>query len=725
MATVVNARDVQLQAYTPRVASVAIADNIVVDSGNVTGLDLVIAGTKMVFLEATSLIFSVPTIGSPTPASTTLTAKIQNLTNTPTLTVTSGTITPTPTLTGLTVTIPYSNLITETATMRLQVVQDSVTYFDDITIGKLREGADGFTGLLTNESSSITADSLGNPLSYFGCGGTFKVYQGLNDITSLCTFALAPSGNPSGLTYTLGGTTGVYSVTSGYPVGTDLTFLTFRATFGSSTIDKVFTIAKSKAGATGAPGSGLRGSRTFYVTLGGSLNTFDNNLATTTASVDGGPILNDTVVQTNQSMGFTQTKFLSTVTPIAWVTVNAVVDGNLLVSGTVGASKISVNSLTAIQSNLGTATIDASGYLRSTGATSFAVGSGFWMGYETGYKFRIGNPAGNQLTWDGSNLKVTGSIFGGGFNSYNWPAAGQTGFYIGPEGALFGNYNNGKYVQIYSDGNIVMPGFNVINGAATFSGAVNASSGNFRGEVNTGSYNGYAWPPAGQYGSHMSAGGILVGNGYNGTYFQVTNVGNIYCPNFSIINGAVTCTNATLTGQLQAGSISVGINGNMVFYDPNYGNMEVRSGVLNSYPFHTGDSGYFDANYYAYFPLMQTNDTELLFQAAPVELRRRCRVGSNRFNVVAVAAVDHYFTLWRRVNGGAWIPCVSIEEKQASTGTAALTFTWEEYLAAGWWIQFGITAGNADQTYGSYGLFLDQGRRELLYGYVSVSGVNF
>lgn len=49
------------------------------------------------------------------------------------------------------------------------------------------------------------------------------------------------------------------------------------------------------------------------------------------------------------------------------------------------------------------------------GATGYDAGTGFFLGYDTaataGYKFFIGNSAGNKLTWDGSTLSVTGSIF--------------------------------------------------------------------------------------------------------------------------------------------------------------------------------------------------------------------------------------------------------------------------------------------------------------------------
>jgi hypothetical protein len=423
MATIVNARDVLLQAATPRVATVTMAPNLVVSQDQVTGLGIVLDGTKLVLLQASAQVFQIAKTGTVTPASTTLTSLVKNITGTPTLTVTSGTITPTPTLVGGSVTIPQANLITDTATLLLSVTEGSTTYSDQITLVKVHEGSDGVTGLLTNESHTVPADQLGNVLSYSGCGGTFKMYQGTTDITTLCTYSVVA--NPSTLTVALNAATGVYVVSGGYPTGTDTTTITFRATFGTATFDKVFTITKSKNGTVGQ-----RGSRTWYVGLTGTTATYSDTLATTTATQDGGPILNDTVTQYNNSQNFSQTKFWD---GAVWQIVNAVVDGNLLVSGTVGtthlaanavtagkiaagavdATKITVSDLSAIQASLGTVQVNSNGYIRSNGATAFGTGTGFWMGWDTtAYKFRIGDPAGNKLEWTGSTLNVKGDITG-------------------------------------------------------------------------------------------------------------------------------------------------------------------------------------------------------------------------------------------------------------------------------------------------------------------------
>lgn len=79
----------------------------------------------------------------------------------------------------------------------------------------------------------------------------------------------------------------------------------------------------------------------------------------------------------------------------------------------VGADNIIVTNLAAIKADLGSITagnitLDTAGFIRG-GQTAYNTGTGFFLGYSgNAYKFSIGNPAGNYLTWDGTNLLVKG-----------------------------------------------------------------------------------------------------------------------------------------------------------------------------------------------------------------------------------------------------------------------------------------------------------------------------
>lgn len=120
------------------------------------------------------------------------------------------------------------------------------------TISDLNDGAPGAQGapgqdalvaVLTNETHTLTADKDGNISSYAGATTQIKVYEGTSDVTSQYTITKAESGvsgNLSGSTYS------VTSVTNG--IGG---IVTLTATKGTKTIQKVFTVSVSKAGADG------------------------------------------------------------------------------------------------------------------------------------------------------------------------------------------------------------------------------------------------------------------------------------------------------------------------------------------------------------------------------------------------------------------------------------------------------------------------------------------
>lgn len=70
-------------------------------------------------------------------------------------------------------------------------------------------------------------------------------------------------------------------------------------------------------------------------------------------------------------------------------------------------------------------------------------------------------------------LRVLDAIYGGGYDGWGWPNdPNVTGWAIANAGALFGNYHSGKFLQIYSDGNIVAPGFELVNAQLTLRNSI-------------------------------------------------------------------------------------------------------------------------------------------------------------------------------------------------------------------------------------------------------------
>lgn len=216
------------------------------------------ANAKIIYLSSDKQSITFNRTGQLNPSSQTVTftATTQNMTGTPTFTATAynasnvniGTISlggsgNTRTLTGAQFTgIANTSYVVVTASL------EGLT--DTVTVVRLAEGQDGVTpvvGYLTNESALIPADYLGNVTGGFAAaGGTFKVFNGITDVTTQATFTIVTS---TGGTASIGSTTGVYTVNT---MTADLATFTFQAAFGGVTLQKILTVTKSRAGIPGA-----------------------------------------------------------------------------------------------------------------------------------------------------------------------------------------------------------------------------------------------------------------------------------------------------------------------------------------------------------------------------------------------------------------------------------------------------------------------------------------
>lgn len=264
MALVVNERDVLLQSASSRLVGVELPPNVSVPA---------LVGVS---IQATSQIFSIPETGSPYPSAITLRVVVGGLTATPTLSIVSGTMSVTPTLdSDYKFTFSESDMTSDIVVFEAQLVEPdpfggpSTTYTDQYTVLKAREGAGAVIGFLTNENFTVVADSSGNVTSYTGASGRFMVIRGIEDITEDCTFAVV--NNPNTLTVAIDPSTtgaGTYNVSGGFSASDDTATVTFRATYGTLEIEKVFSLSKAKRGSTGSSGSpGSPGAQSGYVYL--------------------------------------------------------------------------------------------------------------------------------------------------------------------------------------------------------------------------------------------------------------------------------------------------------------------------------------------------------------------------------------------------------------------------------------------------------------------------
>lgn len=600
------------------------------------------SNAKLLYLSATSQVFQIPKTGSTTPSSIVLTATPQNLDAGAAYTWTT---TPATTLTGsgATRTLAFTDMSTDI--VKIDVTRDGLT--DTITIVKVREGSDAIVGYLTNESVVVPADPSGVVASFTGAGGTFEVYQGLVRKTGSGITYSTPS--LSGMTGNIDATSGVYTVTA---MSADFGTATFRASMtinGTAvTLDKVYTIAKSRQGAAGAGGTGSRGTVNISAAITGTTWT---DAAANTALSNAGygvPQSRDIVTLYNTASSFSESKFY---TGSAWATLDAYINGNLLVSRTIASAAIQTGAIGAEHINV------ASGgrnILSNSLPAAHTVGwvSGFSDTPNSALEVRsdygpVGANAVASFATGSPNFTVFGHLNNNGgigypvvagkryeFSAYldvyralnayviiYWQnAAGETvleslgtgttqtqlgktslasfprsvGFAVAPAGAVkmaFGircttNGQNLPYVfssmhyfgeagtaqtsySPWSEGGMTKigpAGISTPNLSSISADIGKVTTGHLYGTVLTGGSGydrtGYQWPSDVGLGNnvggfHLSSAGLLIGNLGGGKYFQVTEAGNVYAPNFSIVNGTATFSgNLSAAGGTFSGSLS-------------------------------------------------------------------------------------------------------------------------------------------------------------------------
>lgn len=342
----------------------------------------------------------------------------------------------TSTIAGATVTLTKINDTTDSGTVTITASRsggypDLVRVFA-ITKAKAGDaGPPGTSGpaadasvsaVLTSEAYIFPASITGEVAAadYANATSTMQIILGLEDDSANWTYSKTDS---TGVTSTLTGN--VIKITNFADSMMTGSVVILAKRTGYPTLKRSFDLSKAKAGPIGEDGSpgamgptgpagssgvqGIRGSRTFYVAITSS--SWSDTLASSTASVSAGPVLNDTVVQYNTSTGFTSTRFW---TGSAWAIVNVVINGNLLVQGTVGADKMVTGTITA---NSGVIAQAAIGTLLIGGnAVTQAVGFN-----QDGFQMNIlptaANPAGDSSTTEEgwytvatrSGVTITGS----------------------------------------------------------------------------------------------------------------------------------------------------------------------------------------------------------------------------------------------------------------------------------------------------------------------------
>jgi hypothetical protein len=140
-----------------------------------------------------------------------------------------------------------------------------------------------------------------------------------------------------------------------------------------------------------------------------------------------------------------------------------------------------VSATTGSAGNTQQITHDSTSFLAG-GATGYLTGAGYWLGYNsTAYKMHLGDPSGAYMAWDGSALKVKGSVFAGDItvDTTGNVRGGQTGYNTGT--GFFLGYSGAAYKFSIGDPSgehLLWTGSNlVINGATVKGGQTGYNTG--------------------------------------------------------------------------------------------------------------------------------------------------------------------------------------------------------------------------------------------------------
>jgi hypothetical protein len=155
--------------------------------------------------------------------------------------------------TAATLAVASGTAFTASRTYRVQMTVGGTNYYDEMTLVKVTGGKDGINGtsaivgFLTNESAAVPASSTGTVAAgdLSAITGIFKVFEGVVDKTGNGVAYSVSS--ETGVDVSINATTGAYSIVS---FGSDQGAAVLQAVYGGVTIQKVFSLAKAKAGAS-------------------------------------------------------------------------------------------------------------------------------------------------------------------------------------------------------------------------------------------------------------------------------------------------------------------------------------------------------------------------------------------------------------------------------------------------------------------------------------------
>lgn len=241
------------------------------------------------------------------------------------------------------------------------------------TFSKSKAGVDAVIADLVSESDVIPSASDGTGYT-LPSGNYLRLYKGGTVLASGVVYSGTATKN--GLTATINASTGAITL-SGATWTTTTESFTFTATYNSTAYTATYSITKAKAGTNGTNGTdggtgpqGPRGSVRLSGTAASAAWSDATANAVFTAKGYTTKVIGD-ICTLSYSTTWTLTKFWD---GSAWATLTELIDGNLLVTGTIAGNKLAANTVTADRiDSRGLSIKDASGNIILAAGTALTT----------------------------------------------------------------------------------------------------------------------------------------------------------------------------------------------------------------------------------------------------------------------------------------------------------------------------------------------------------------
>ena len=209
--------------------------------------------------------------------------------------------------------ISITGISADSASATYRVTVGSIILDKVFTLNKSKNGLAGvngvsaISGFLTNEASVVTSNSAGIVNSFSNAGGVFKIYDGTVERTGNASVIYSVTSS-SGVSISIA-PTGIYTVTG---MSADLGNATLSAVYGSVTVIKQYSIAKSKAGTDGSAARAVDLTMTaqaFLYNTAGASPTPSSATVTATAQNTSGTVYYEFIVSGNSVQNTTSNTF--------------------------------------------------------------------------------------------------------------------------------------------------------------------------------------------------------------------------------------------------------------------------------------------------------------------------------------------------------------------------------------------------------------------------------